>query len=140
MSPGTEFPLIFCAGINLQQLGSFFRGIHSFLRFSLLAFRKICILPLSDLISNGFIFILFIKRKKPCQYFKQGKGECPFYDKCFYLHALPDGSIAPPQPRPRSVKKCILQYPCDSHILFLSCFESQFNCSLIYFSTLMKRA
>ncbi|XP_012941633.1 probable E3 ubiquitin-protein ligase makorin-1 [Aplysia californica] len=39
--------------------------------------------------------------KKPCQYFKQGKGECPFYDKCFYLHALPDGSIAPPQARPK---------------------------------------
>ena len=45
------------------------------------------------------MFIVY--RKKPCQYFKQGKGECPFYDKCFYLHALPDGSIAPPQPRPK---------------------------------------
>ncbi|KAH9507931.1 E3 ubiquitin-protein ligase makorin-1 [Bulinus truncatus] len=33
--------------------------------------------------------------KKPCSYFKQGKGECPFNSKCFYLHALPDGKVVP---------------------------------------------
>ncbi|XP_071134159.1 probable E3 ubiquitin-protein ligase makorin-1 [Mytilus edulis] len=38
---------------------------------------------------------------KPCKYFKEGKGECPFYDKCFYRHAHPDGTIADPKPRPR---------------------------------------
>lgn len=29
---------------------------------------------------------------KPCRYFKNGKGFCPFDSKCFYLHALPDGT------------------------------------------------
>lgn len=38
---------------------------------------------------------------KPCKYFKEGKGECPFYDKCFYRHAYPDGTTAEPKPRPR---------------------------------------
>ncbi|KAK3595602.1 hypothetical protein CHS0354_009558 [Potamilus streckersoni] len=36
---------------------------------------------------------------KQCRYFKQGQGECPFNDKCFYLHAYPDGTKAIPQPR-----------------------------------------
>ncbi|XP_067684541.1 probable E3 ubiquitin-protein ligase makorin-1 [Haliotis asinina] len=36
---------------------------------------------------------------KPCRYFDQGRGECPFNEKCFYLHAYPDGRIAEPQPR-----------------------------------------
>ncbi|ESO85220.1 hypothetical protein LOTGIDRAFT_221472 [Lottia gigantea] len=36
---------------------------------------------------------------KPCRYFDQGKGECPFNEKCFYLHAYPDGRKAEPQPR-----------------------------------------
>ncbi|XP_015931138.1 probable E3 ubiquitin-protein ligase makorin-1 [Parasteatoda tepidariorum] len=30
--------------------------------------------------------------KKPCKYFKQGKGTCPFGGACFYLHAKPDGT------------------------------------------------
>ncbi|XP_056885598.1 E3 ubiquitin-protein ligase makorin-2 [Takifugu flavidus] len=38
--------------------------------------------------------------KKPCKYFDQGRGSCPFGGKCLYLHALPDGSRAEPeQPR-----------------------------------------
>lgn len=36
--------------------------------------------------------------KKPCKYFNEGKGECPFNNKCFYLHAYPDGRIASPRP------------------------------------------
>ena len=41
--------------------------------------------------------------QKPCKYFDQGRGECQFNDKCFYLHAYPDGTKAEPQPRkPRS--------------------------------------
>jgi len=36
--------------------------------------------------------------QKACKYFDQGRGECPFNEKCFYLHALPDGSIASPRP------------------------------------------
>ena len=37
--------------------------------------------------------------KKPCKYFKQGEGECPFNDSCFYKHAYPDGRPASPRPR-----------------------------------------
>lgn len=39
--------------------------------------------------------------KKPCKYFDEGRGECPFNDSCFYLHLLPDGTKPPPQPRRR---------------------------------------
>lgn len=38
---------------------------------------------------------------KACKYFKQGTGECPFNDKCFYMHAYPDGTKATPKPRER---------------------------------------
>lgn len=31
---------------------------------------------------------------KPCKYFNEGAGECPFGSSCFYKHAYPDGSIA----------------------------------------------
>ncbi|XP_041349908.1 probable E3 ubiquitin-protein ligase makorin-1 [Gigantopelta aegis] len=37
--------------------------------------------------------------QKPCRYFDEGRGECPFNEKCFYLHAYPDGRVASPQPR-----------------------------------------
>lgn len=36
---------------------------------------------------------------KPCMYFKKGEGDCPFNDKCFYLHAMADGTIAQPKPK-----------------------------------------
>ncbi|XP_071510757.1 probable E3 ubiquitin-protein ligase makorin-1 [Diadema antillarum] len=29
---------------------------------------------------------------KPCKYFDQGNGKCPFGADCFYLHAFPDGT------------------------------------------------
>lgn len=38
--------------------------------------------------------------KKPCKYFEQGKGTCPFGGKCLYLHAYPDGTRAEPE-KPR---------------------------------------
>ncbi|NXL88238.1 MKRN2 ligase, partial [Alectura lathami] len=38
--------------------------------------------------------------KKPCKYFEQGKGSCPFGGKCLYLHAYPDGTRAEPE-KPR---------------------------------------
>ncbi|KAL8589277.1 hypothetical protein ACOMHN_039920 [Nucella lapillus] len=38
-------------------------------------------------------------KEKPCRHFDQGRGDCPFNDSCFYKHALPDGSMAPPKPR-----------------------------------------
>lgn len=31
---------------------------------------------------------------KNCKYFNSGAGKCPFGNKCFYLHAYPDGTIA----------------------------------------------
>lgn len=39
--------------------------------------------------------------QKPCMYFKEGKGECPFNENCFYRHAYPDGKLASPKPRRR---------------------------------------
>lgn len=42
---------------------------------------------------------------KPCKYFKQGSGECPFAGACFYKHAYPDGRIADMEPpRARRVR------------------------------------
>ncbi|TRY97789.1 hypothetical protein DNTS_008284 [Danionella cerebrum] len=38
--------------------------------------------------------------KKPCKYFDQGRGTCPFGANCFYKHELPDGSRAEPE-KPR---------------------------------------
>ncbi|XP_006004471.1 E3 ubiquitin-protein ligase makorin-2 isoform X2 [Latimeria chalumnae] len=38
--------------------------------------------------------------RKPCRYFDQGRGTCPFGGKCFYLHAYPDGTRAEPE-KPR---------------------------------------
>ena len=40
-------------------------------------------------------------RNKPCKHFDQGRGECPFNEHCFYLHAYPDGKVASPKPRRR---------------------------------------
>ncbi|CAN7937109.1 unnamed protein product, partial [Ixodes hexagonus] len=39
---------------------------------------------------------------KPCRYFQEGRGECPFAGACFYSHTYPDGrkAVLPP-PRPR---------------------------------------
>ncbi|KAL1491749.1 hypothetical protein ABEB36_012299 [Hypothenemus hampei] len=41
-------------------------------------------------------------QKVDCKYFRKGRGRCPFGNKCFYLHALPDGTkrdVGPPKPR-----------------------------------------
>ena len=38
---------------------------------------------------------------KPCRYFDQGRGECPFNENCFYQHAYPDGRKASPKPQRR---------------------------------------
>ncbi|XP_015111844.1 probable E3 ubiquitin-protein ligase makorin-1 isoform X2 [Diachasma alloeum] len=37
--------------------------------------------------------------QKDCKYFNKGQGKCPFGNKCFYMHALPDGTktdVGPP--------------------------------------------
>ncbi|KAM5280039.1 E3 ubiquitin-protein ligase makorin-2 [Ctenodactylus gundi] len=38
--------------------------------------------------------------RKACKYFEQGKGTCPFGNKCLYRHAYPDGRLAEPE-KPR---------------------------------------
>lgn len=44
--------------------------------------------------------------QKPCKYFKQGQGQCPFAGACFYLHARPDGTrVEMPPPRQRRVRR-----------------------------------
>lgn len=45
-----------------------------------------------------FLKHVFIFSEKPCKYFDQGRGECPFNANCFYLHAYPDGRLASPKP------------------------------------------
>lgn len=42
--------------------------------------------------------------EKNCKYFKQGQAKCPFGNKCFYKHALPNGvlvDVGLPQRPPR---------------------------------------
>lgn len=42
--------------------------------------------------------------KKECKYFRRGRGECPFGNKCFYRHVDASGSpvdVGPPQTRTR---------------------------------------
>ncbi|XP_068163516.1 probable E3 ubiquitin-protein ligase makorin-1 isoform X2 [Antennarius striatus] len=37
-------------------------------------------------------------RNKPCRYFDEGRGTCPFGANCFYKHAFPDGRLEEAQP------------------------------------------
>lgn len=46
-----------------------------------------------------FPFALF--RRKPCRYFDEGRGICPFGANCFYKHAFPDGRLEEAQPQRR---------------------------------------
>jgi len=39
-------------------------------------------------------------KKIPCRYHNFGKGVCPFYDQCFYVHLNEDGTLAPVLPKP----------------------------------------
>ncbi|XP_055342855.1 probable E3 ubiquitin-protein ligase makorin-1 [Paramacrobiotus metropolitanus] len=40
--------------------------------------------------------------KRPCKHYNQGRGTCPFGGKCWFLHALPDGTpVTLPDPKPR---------------------------------------
>ncbi|MBN3313557.1 MKRN1 ligase, partial [Atractosteus spatula] len=40
---------------------------------------------------------------KPCRYFDEGRGSCPFGGNCFYKHAYPDGRLEEPQPQRRQL-------------------------------------
>ncbi|CAL4131995.1 unnamed protein product, partial [Meganyctiphanes norvegica] len=58
---------------------------------------------------------------KACKYFKQGEGQCPFGNKCFYLHALPDGTkkdVGPPRRRRRFGPDGELQLYMDNMVLW----------------------
>lgn len=39
--------------------------------------------------------------RKDCKYFRKGEGKCPFGNKCFYMHAGPDGKKIDVGPPPR---------------------------------------
>ncbi|XP_052523284.1 E3 ubiquitin-protein ligase makorin-1 [Tympanuchus pallidicinctus] len=41
---------------------------------------------------------------KPCRYFDEGRGSCPFGGNCFYKHAYPDGRQEEPQ-RPKAQRR-----------------------------------
>lgn len=43
--------------------------------------------------------------RKDCKYFNKGQGKCPFGNKCFYLHAFPDGSKCDVGPPPRNRRR-----------------------------------
>ncbi|XP_051967437.1 E3 ubiquitin-protein ligase makorin-2 [Xyrauchen texanus] len=51
--------------------------------------------------------------KKPCKYFDQGRGTCPFGGKCFYMHAYADGARAEPD-KPRK------QLSAEGNVRFLN--------------------
>ena len=47
------------------------------------------------------MLMLYACSKKPCKYFDEGRGDCPFNENCFYRHAYPDGRPASPKPKGR---------------------------------------
>lgn len=64
--------------------------------------------------------------KKPCKYFDQGRGECPFNAHCFYLHAYPDGRKASPRPiRRRRCQDESGELGLIEHIVLWDFFEEQ---------------
>lgn len=82
--------------------------VHTFNHSYMIFFPCYCnhlspIKPIVTLLSLGMDMCLQIHflfcRGKPCRYFDQGKGECPFNDKCFYRHALPDGTLVERKPQ-----------------------------------------
>ncbi|XP_055663294.1 E3 ubiquitin-protein ligase makorin-1 [Falco peregrinus] len=47
---------------------------------------------------------------KPCRYFDEGRGSCPFGGNCFYKHAYPDGRREEPQrPKVGTSSRCRAQ-------------------------------
>lgn len=64
--------------------------------------------------------------QKPCKYFKQGRGECPFAGNCFYLHAYPDGRKAElPPPRPRKRHNAEGEYNLMQSVILWDFFEER---------------
>lgn len=67
---------------------------------------------------------------KDCKYFKKGEGKCPFGNKCFYKHALPNGDIVdvglPKRARKLHSQNQLIDL-LDVSIPFASCFAYFFN-------------
>ncbi|CAN7938836.1 unnamed protein product, partial [Ixodes hexagonus] len=57
---------------------------------------------------------------KPCRYFQEGRGQCPFGRACFYRHAYPDGrEVLLPPPRPRRRRNRAIDFePMDAMYLW----------------------
>ncbi len=51
--------------------------------------------------SCALVSLLVFFRTKPCRYFDEGRGTCPFGSNCFYKHAFPDGRLEEAQPQRR---------------------------------------
>lgn len=62
--------------------------------------------------------------KKPCRYYRSGEGQCPFGNKCFYLHALPDGTVVDVGP-PRRISGAQGRVRTTAQVSFLP--HSHFN-------------
>ncbi|ELT95839.1 hypothetical protein CAPTEDRAFT_174661 [Capitella teleta] len=63
---------------------------------------------------------------KPCRYFDKGSGECPFNERCFYLHAYPDGTKASPKPK-RNRQNNAGDYDLIQQIVLWDFFEERQN-------------
>jgi len=63
-----------------------------------------------------------ILKSIPCKHFNFGKGTCPFYNNCFYVHLNPDGTPAPvTKPTPAQKKKLTTEFiPMESLLRSLS--------------------
>lgn len=55
--------------------------------------------------------------KKDCKYFKQGRGSCPFGNKCFYMHALNDGTKVDVGPPPSLRSSLCYEMPSEVEII-----------------------
>lgn len=80
------------------------------------------------------LFILY--STKDCKYFNKGHGTCPFGNKCFYLHALPDGTktdVGPPvrQRRNADGEIDIIQVSLKLHYMLYLSLDKIFYFSLL---------
>ena len=75
---------------------------------------------------RNLILLIPVSSTKPCKYFDQGRGECPFNAHCFYLHAYPDGRKASPRPvRRRRRQDDSGELSLIEHIVLWDFFEEQ---------------
>lgn len=65
--------------------------------------------------------------RKDCKYFKQGRGVCPFGNKCFYMHAYPGGQKVDVGP-PKSLRT-IIEIPREFELIQVT--HMNFLCEII---------